>query len=224
MKLEDFLKENVKLFTPVFPFSMADKKLFHLDLSVNNQELNDIDLFSVEELNGYIHKKVEDQNAEIAIGGYGEDRMVYRKSKHFGTGENARSIHLGIDIWLPAGTIIHAPYKATIHSLKNNDNFGDYGPTIILEHQVGNFKFFTLYGHLSKDSLQGISPGQKIEKGQVFATLGEKTENGHWPPHLHFQLIKDMGKNRGDFPGVASKKDKNKMLDLCPDPMLILNI
>lgn len=224
MKLEDFLKENVKLFTSVFPFSIADKQQFQLDLSVDNHELNKIDLFSVEELNNYILKKVKAQKADLAIGGYGEDRMVYRKSKHFGAGENARSIHLGVDVWLVAGTSIHAPYDAKVHSLKNNDNFGDYGPTIILEHRTGGFQFYTLYGHLSKESLQGISPGQKIEKGQMFATLGKDTENGNWPPHLHFQLIKDMGKNRGDFPGVASQKDKKKMLNLCPDPMLILNI
>jgi murein DD-endopeptidase MepM/ murein hydrolase activator NlpD len=217
------LKENHKLFTSVFSFSIAEKKLFHLDLSVDNEELNHFDLFSIKELGSYIQRKTKEKNADIAIGGYTEDRMVYRKSPHFGEGPNARSIHLGIDVWLPAGSNIHAPYEAQIHSLKNNDHFGDYGPTIILEHQVGSFYFYTLYGHLSKISLEGINPGQKIEKGQVFATLGDEEENGNWPPHLHFQIIKDMGKNRGDFPGVASKKEKAKMLDICPDPMLILN-
>jgi len=224
MELETFLKNNSKLFTSVFSFSLADKKIFPLDLSVNNKELNDIDLFSVEELNAYIRKKVAEAKAEIAIGGYGEDRMIYRKSKHFGSGNQARTFHLGVDVWLPAGSAIHAPYDSILHSFQNNDHFGDYGPTIILEHQVGTHRFFTLYGHLSLESLNGLKKGQKIEKAQMFASLGNERENGKWPPHLHFQIIKDMGKHSGDFPGVASKKNRSEMMTLCPDPMLILNI
>jgi len=224
MKLEEFLKENGKLFTSIFSFSIADKNLFHLDLSVDNQELHNINLFSVNELQTYIIKKVKETKSDLAIGGYGEDRMIYRKSKHFGSGNNARTYHLGVDVWLPAKTSIHAPYQAKVHSFQNNDHFGDYGPTIILEHDVGDYNFFTLYGHLSKDSLIGLKQGQKIEKGQMFASLGNENENGNWPPHLHFQIIKDMGKNRGDFPGVASKNQKQKMMSTCPNPMLILNV
>lgn len=224
MRLEDFFKNNGKLFTTVFSFSLADKKKYQLDLSVDNLELNQINLFSVKELGGYIERKVNEKSADLAIGGYGEDRMIYRKSKHFGSGENARTIHLGIDVWLAAGTSIHAPYDAKVHSLRNNDNYGDYGPTVILEHEMGGLQFYTLYGHLSKSSLNGLNPGKTIEKAQLFATLGNDDENGNWPPHLHFQIIKNMGDYSGDFPGVASEKEKEKMLNVCPDPMLILNI
>jgi hypothetical protein len=41
----------------------------------------------------------------------------------------------------------------TLHSFNFNAGFGDYGPTIILEHNVEN-QTFILYGHLSLDSLE----------------------------------------------------------------------
>jgi hypothetical protein len=49
-------------------------------------------------------------------------------------------------------------------------------------------------------------------------------ENGHWPPHLHFQLIIDMGKAKGDYPGVCKYSEREKYLDNCPDPGFILSM
>ena len=72
--------------------------------------------------------------------------------------------------------------------------------------------------------MKGKSIGAKIEAGEVFATIGNEGENGNWPPHVHFQLIKEIGSYVGDFPGVASKKDRDYYLNLCPNPNLILRI
>ena len=49
--------------------------------------------------------------------------------------------------------------------LHNNDFKYDYGPTLILEHKINNFKFYTLYGHLSKKCLKKLKIGQTINKG-----------------------------------------------------------
>lgn len=224
MKLEEILKKHQQNLSGLFPFSLSEKKLLQLDLSVGNEELHNFDLFSVDELQVYIEQKLLQNHAEVAVGGYAEDRMVYRKSAHFGAGEHARSIHLGVDIWLPEYTEVRAPLDAQIHSFQNNDNFGDYGPTIILEHELEGAKFYTLYGHLSLSSIENLIVGQTIKKGECFAQLGNNTENGKWPPHLHFQLIREMGDKKGDFPGVASKNEKDKMLEICPNPNLILNL
>jgi murein DD-endopeptidase MepM/ murein hydrolase activator NlpD len=224
MKLEEILKKHQQNFSGLFPFSLKEKKIFQLDLSVNNEALNTFDLFSIEELQAYIDRELVENKSEVAIGGYAEDRMVYRKSTHFGEGENARSIHLGVDIWLEANTAIQAPLDARVHSFQNNNNFGDYGPTILLEHELDGEVFYTLYGHLTRSSIKTLEEGQIIKKGKVFTAVGNKDENGKWPPHLHFQLIREMGNQKGDFPGVASKKEKNKMLGICPDPNLILNL
>jgi hypothetical protein len=40
-----------------------------------------------------------------------------------------------------------AALDGRVHSFQNNDSLGNYGPTIILEHQVEDLTFYTLYGH-----------------------------------------------------------------------------
>jgi murein DD-endopeptidase MepM/ murein hydrolase activator NlpD len=147
--------------------------------------------------------------------------MIYHRSNHF-KGEEPRTIHLGVDIWTEAGTPVFAPLSGKVHSFRDNAGFGDYGPTIILEHLLDDTLFYTLYGHLSRASLAGLHQGQLFEKGAVLGEIGPYPENGDWPPHLHFQIITDMLGMEGDFPGVASVSKRNFYLSICPDPMLIL--
>ena len=56
------------------------------------------------------------------------------------------------------------------------------------------------------------------------AEFGISMENGHWPPHLHFQLIIDMLHYNGDYPGVCSPSEKEKYLENSPDPELVLQL
>lgn len=219
------LEQNMHKFLDVMPFSLKKSSLYELDLSSENTELYGNEIVENEQINKFITQKLQSTNSIAAIGGYAEDRLIYKQSQHFGgASENSRTIHLGVDIWHKAGTSIFAPYKAEIHSFKNNDNFGDYGPTIILMHKIENVEFFTLYGHLSKKSLEKLKVGKKISTGEKIAELGSPNENGGWFPHLHFQLITDIQNYLGDFPGVCSKPDKEKFLKLCPNPKHLLKI
>jgi peptidoglycan LD-endopeptidase LytH len=128
-----------------------------------------------------------------------------------------------VDIARTAGTPLYAPLKGRIHSFQNNTQPFDYGPTIILEHVLDDdVRFYTLYGHLTLTSLDGLVEGNSIERGALLGYVGNKRENGGWNPHLHLQIITDMEDKRGDYPGVASKRDASKFLHLCPDPQLIL--
>jgi hypothetical protein len=63
-----------------------------------------------------------------------------------------------------------------------------------------------------------------VPAGSVVGRIGSAEENGNWPPHLHFQLIAEIGDWRGDFPGVAPPSRRSRFLELCPDPNLILRI
>jgi len=58
-------------------------------------------------------------------------------------------------LWINEQAPIFAALDGKIHSFQNNTALGDYGPTVILEHQIADFKFHTLYGHLSEASLEG---------------------------------------------------------------------
>jgi len=95
---------------------------------------------------------------------------------------------------------------------------------LILEHLIEGETFYTLYGHLSESSITDKVEGEQVRRGDLIATLGNETENGHWPPHLHFQVITDMLNNKGDFPGVAPPSAKEYFHRLCIDPNLILKI
>jgi 4-aminobutyrate aminotransferase-like enzyme len=119
-----------------------------------------------------------------------------------------------------------APLDGVVHSAAENLNPLDYGPTVVLEHQAGpgGPQFYTLYGHLARDSVSTLKPGDAVRSGSVIARIGTLAENGGWPPHLHFQLITDLLDMRGDFPGVADPAERRVWLSLAPDPNLVAHI
>jgi len=196
-----------------------------IDLSKTNSDLIKVDVTNSASFSEYINQYLRTHKAQVAIGGYNEHRNIYQRSTVFKNNETEeRFIHLGVDLWTKAYTPIHAPLKGKVHSFKNNAGLGNYGPTIILEHQIKRQTFYTLYGHLTKDSIENVVIGEKIDKGEMFAAIGNYPTNGDYPPHLHFQIIKDMKGMQGDFPGVTSLKDQKRDLENCPDPNLILKI
>jgi 4-aminobutyrate aminotransferase-like enzyme/Ser/Thr protein kinase RdoA (MazF antagonist) len=172
-----------------------------------------------------IADQINDAGAIVGIGRYNEARACYTAAQFGLPGREPRTIHLGIDLFAPAGSPVLAPFDATIHSLRDNDLDLDYGPTVILEHRLSDDEsFHTLYGHLSRASLGGLQPGQALARGEPFAQLGESTENGGWPPHLHIQIVTNMLGMEGNFPGVAEASRRTVWTSICPDPNLILRI
>ena len=220
-KIRDVLTNHRDDIAPLMKLDVSQEAIVEMDFTENNGLLKDLDVSNTDEFNRYIEQQL-DNFMRIGIGGYGEDRFIYRRSTLFDGEKEPRSIHLGIDIWVPAGTRVYAPLDARVHSFDYNDQFGDYGGTIILEHCLEDVTFYTLYGHLSAGSLDGLSKDQDISKGSAFATIGAPEENGQWPPHLHFQLISDMLGMEGDFYGVAPPSEKEFFMELCPDPRLLL--
>jgi peptidoglycan LD-endopeptidase LytH len=200
-----------------------DERLIWLDLSGKNARLASIAVTDTLGLEEFISLEYTRQQGIGGIGGYMEDRRLYQRSAVF-AGEEQRSLHLGVDIWMPAETPVYAPLAGTVHSFADNAGFGNYGPTIILEHQLEDITFYTLYGHLSRQSLQGLSAGRTLAAGEQLASLGRAEENGDWPPHLHFQIMLDMEGNKGDYPGVAAPSRALHYQQLCPDPNLLLKI
>ena len=227
-QLENVLKKNQPGFRSVVDFNAATDKLLLLDFTSKNEALTGELIADTAKFSQYISNKLSAAHATYGIGGFGEDRILYQRSNHFEStdlsGTPARSIHLGIDIWGPAGTKVFLPIGGTVHSFAYNDNFGDYGATIILQHQLETVVFHTLYGHLSIADLVNMQEGKYISRGELLAHFGEPKENGDWTPHLHFQIIQDMRVSKGDYPGVCSVSEKEKYLNNCPDADLILNM
>jgi murein DD-endopeptidase MepM/ murein hydrolase activator NlpD len=224
LSLSTLLQKHQAEFGPVLPADLNGANVTRLDFSAANILVANADLRGTAAFEVLVAQLLVEQAATIGIGGYLEDRVIYRRSAHFGPGavEEARSLHLGVDVWLPAGTPVMAPLAATIHSLADNDNFGDYGPTVILQHELDGTTFYSLYGHLSRQEWRDLRVGQPLARGESFATVGPFPENGDWPPHLHFQLIADMQGRVGDFPGVARPSERERWAALCPNPNLVL--
>lgn len=221
--LETILKsiQNVK----VIDDSINSKDYIPLDLSTFNLELSKLDLGNAIEFEKYIENYLKANEAHIAFGGYNEERNLYKRSTVFNDSETEeRNIHIGLDLWIKAGTPILAALDGTVHSFNYNAGLGDYGPTIILKHQIEDYTFYTLYGHLSLESITEIEIGAAFKKGQKLATLGNSAINGDYAPHLHFQIIKNIGDYFGDYPGVCSKNDLEYYLENCPDPNILLKI
>ena len=119
---------------------------------------------------------------------------------------------MGIDIWGAENTKIFAPLGGMVYGFAYNGEDGDYGATIILQHQLDMVSFYTLYGHLSLKDIAPLRKGMVITRGECFAHFGNVKENGNWPPHLHFQIIEDIGFHESDYPGVCRASEKEKYL------------
>ncbi|GAB3260663.1 hypothetical protein GCM10027347_25130 [Larkinella harenae] len=208
----------------ILPFDFRTDPYLTLDFTVDNPDLTGLDLADTAAFTAYVFGKLRGGGAAVGVGVYNEHRVIYRRSSHFNQTEEPRCIHLGIDLWAEAGTPVFAALDGVVHSFRDNNQFGDYGPTIILEHRWESGPLYSLYGHLSRSSLTGLSEGKPVAAGQKIGEIGPYPENGDWPPHLHFQLMTDMLGHQGDFPGVCSLKDRERFLAICPNPNLLLEI
>ena len=210
----------------VIDASIPKSNYISIDLSESNLDLQNFDISSSLAWQNYITSYLQKHKKTVAFGGYLEQRNIYKRSTYFNDQDknHVRNIHLGVDLWLPAESKIFTPLDATIHSFKNNTNFGDYGPTIILKHNVKGKEFFTLYGHLSLESIANLYVGQVFKAKSCIAKLGDSNVNGDYAPHLHFQIIENVGSYSGDYPGVSSKKNLDGYKLNCPDPNTLLKL
>jgi murein DD-endopeptidase MepM/ murein hydrolase activator NlpD len=213
--------ENIKVIDDSIPYSQYTP----IDLSVLNSELAEVDLKNPITFETFIENHLHKNRAKVAFGGYNELRNLYNNKSLFNNEQSdERNIHIGKDLWIKAGTAVLAALDGTVYGFDYNTGAGNYGSTIILKHNIENQTFYTLYGHLSLESIEDLAIGSPFKKGQQIATLGDSSVNGGYSPHLHFQIIKNIGENFSDYPGVCNHKDLEYYLDNCPNPNLLLKI
>ncbi len=224
-----WLRENAHDCARVIEPDLRGTAVKILDLGVGSHEITDVaDILDTRAFTEALFGRVRAAGADVGVGRYNEARLCYTSEAYRIESSDApewRTIHLGIDLFLPPGSPIFAPLDGEVHSFANNDSRYDYGPTIILEHALPEGGvLFTLYGHLSGDSLEGLSTGLHVSKGSRIGSVGDYPANGDWPPHLHFQIITDMLDMMGNFPGVAAPRTREIWLSISPDPNLILGM
>lgn len=245
--ITDWLRANQRSVASVIDQDLRSESVHVFDLSVGSPLVADLDDPSdTAAFTERIFADMRYAGVDVGVGRYNEARLLYSDPLFAQPSDELperRTIHIGMDLFQPAGAPIYAPLDGAVHSYANNSGYQDYGPTIILQHTIpadeirdtgdamrnSQFAsrdrvFYTLYGHLSEESLAGLHPGKIIKQGEQFATMGDFPINGDWPPHLHFQIITDMLGMSCGFPGVAAPSERNVWRSLCPDPNLILQI
>src|SRR5215470_7924259 len=225
----EWLRGNARTFASVLRDDLRAAPCLVLDLSVSSLLVSGDERENTEpKLTERIFGAMAEAGVGIGVGRYDEARLLYT-SPLFSpgvalTGER-RAVHLGIDLFTEAGAPVFAPIEGEVYAFAYNPAPLDYGHVIILKHRTsGGHTFYTLYGHLSAESLEGLSAGGPVAKGEKIASLGLPGENGGWTPHLHFQLITDLLDSDCDFPGVCRASRRDVWRGFSPDPNLILGI
>ncbi|MEP7087074.1 MAG: aminotransferase class III-fold pyridoxal phosphate-dependent enzyme, partial [Gemmatimonadota bacterium] len=164
----------------------------------------------------------------LSIGRYDEARLIYTAPMFGGDADrsiDSRTIHIGLDLFAAVGTPVFAPLDGVVHASRDERAPLDYGPVVVLRHDTDDgTPFFTLYGHLSRKSLDALVPGRTVKAGEKIATLGPAAVNGGWTPHLHFQIVTDILDLGTSFPGVARPSQRAVWRALCPDPNLLARV
>lgn len=192
-----------------------------LDLSSGSMVLGEpLSGLAVERFSRLVMRACAQAGATHAYGRWGERREVYSNELFATQGSSAmRDVHMGVDVFCAPGEAVHAPMAGRVRVKANNAQELDYGPLLILEHDVGGgHVFYSLYGHLALSSVAWIEVGQTVAAGEKIAEVGAPPENGNWAPHLHFQLILDLLDLGADFPGVALAAQQEAWLALSPLP------
>lgn len=197
----------------------TDGRAIVLDLSSGSQlQGRDIAGLGVNALGELIDATLHAADTGFAFGRYAEPRELY-SNEDFDDGGEARTIHLGIDLFCSADTPVYSPLDGTIELVANNDRELDYGPMVVVRHDIVDVgSFCTLYGHLSLDTLQRVKTGQSVFAGEQIAAIGSPPINGNWPPHLHMQVVVDMLGLGRDFPGVVTKSRQDYWFSISPSP------
>lgn len=157
-----------------------------------------------------------------SVGRYDEDRAIYTQARFAGEdGAEPRTVHLGVDLGGPAGVAVHAFAAGDVIHAGENPDPGNYGPTLVTAHVHEGRPLYALFGHLSRASLARSPVGRRFDAGDVLGWLGEPSENGGWPPHVHVQLAWDRPVTH-DLRGVFARSDRERARRLHPDPRMVL--
>ncbi len=223
-RIVSWLHGNRGAFAPVLGRNLTDVPTASISVNGSTMPRNPLDLSEREAacLTG-----ADDVDA-WEVGFYAEPRLIYT-GEFFRSGpyeaDDRRSIHIGVDLFAPAGTPVYAPLAGTVHAVSNSPDRFDYGGVVILSHETPDGDcFHTLYGHLDPAVTGQIAIGDTIEAGASFATLGAQAANGGWQPHLHFQLSVKPEAEDVIWVGVANPDDLDYHLAVFPNPASLLNL
>lgn len=227
MHVVQWLRQNQSGFASVVEPDVRSARAARFDLSVGSALLaGDERENAAGPLTERLFAQLRNAGASIGINGYDEARVFYTSAAFAGPTplSETRTIHMAIDLTLPTGAALYAPLAGVVHGFVDATDRLDYGPVIVLRHVANETPFYTLYGHLSRESLAGLRVGQPVKRGERIGWIGAAPINGDWWPHVHFQIITDMLDIACNFNGSALASQREVWRSISPDPNLILGI
>ena len=213
-------------FAPVLELDVRHEPCLVLDFSATGRLVNPPDSDNGEPaLTARIHGAMRAANVRLAAGRYDELRPPYASPAAADRDTDPRVVHLGVDLFVEPGMMVHAPVPGVVHDSGASQSALGYGPMVVLRHETDDGTvFFTLYGHLDPEALALCPPGRAVAPGAQLGRIGTSDVNGGWTPHLHVQIIMDLLGLGRRFPGVGHLSQRQAWRLLCPDPNLVLGI
>ncbi len=226
-RVVQWLEQHAPRFAPVLGHDLRTTPVVPLDFSAGSALISsELEQNEPALLDQRIQRLCDNSGAAIGAGGYNEARLIYHWPLEPRAAE-PRTIHIGLDLSAAPGTPIFAPLDGMVYGFEFANAHHDYGPVIVLRHVTTGHdpvEFFTLYGHLSVDSLQNLQVDQRIAQGTEFARIGSAPTNGNWWAHVHMQLIVDMLDVPCNVNGAVRASQRRVWHSICPDPNLLLGI
>jgi len=122
--------------------------------------------------------------ATWSYGGYLEDRSSLLRGSYLDA--TGGYIHLGIDINVPPGTRVVAPFDGTVVNVFNDgEEPQGWGLRLILR-SLDRSQPLLVLGHIAGSS---VTLGHRITAGEKIAEIAAPPFNGNWFPHLHIQQV-----------------------------------
>jgi len=135
---------------------------------------------------GWVKSVADRLGADHTWGGWLEDRAHLWRGHYLPPGG---SIHLGIDLNVPAGTAVLSPLAGEVlHAVPCRALGGGWGGWFVLRADAPRCGAdYLLFGHLAHAGLP--VQGTRLAAGAPVGRVGMPDENGGWYPHLHLQAM-----------------------------------
>lgn len=212
-------------FAPVVGVDFAQAPPHVLDLGIGSPLLGaDPAHGRGEPLAAAIAAELQRAGASVGVGRHDEARFTQGAYGCIGVEQpvaELATVHLGMDLFVSAGTEVHAPLAGVVCALATRGGEA----CVVLHHSpTGAPEFFTLYHHLAADSVTALVQGRHVGRGQVLGMVAASTQNGGEPPHVHFQIALDLLDRGADFPRQVPVVERAAWSALSPDPNLLLGV
>ena len=206
--------------SPILAPEYSSTRPGYISLAEDSPYINQIAGKSQQELDGIISEIHREQGVTWSLSGNRENRKALYVDSPTISGEG-RTVHLGVDLNVSAGTPVFAPLSGEVVVSEHEAGQGTFGAMVVMKVELGGSIFYMQFAHLDTASLPKL--GTKIERGEQVGIVGEYDVNGNFFEHLHFQVLTQLGFEKGfQYKGLCRPEDMATINDFIPDPMALI--